>query len=90
MTYSNTSSASFPKRLYIKIINPDGSIKQGKSSPSGYSYMRNINVSASVSNKSVGLNGFGTSAGGSYSAGTYKYEIWCDGEQLYLTSVTLR
>jgi uncharacterized protein YgiM (DUF1202 family) len=90
MTYSNTSSASFSKSLYIKIINPDGSLKQGKSSPSGYSYMRNINVSANVSNKSVGLSGFGTSAGGSYSAGAYRYEIWCDGEQLYSASVTLR
>jgi hypothetical protein len=90
MTYSNSSSISFSKSLYIKIINPDGSLKRGTSSPTGYSYIRNINVSANASNTSAGLSGFGTSAGGSYSAGTYRYEIWCDGEQLYSTSVTLR
>jgi uncharacterized protein YgiM (DUF1202 family) len=90
MTYSNTSSTSFSKSLYIKIINPDGSLRQTKSSPSGYSYMRNRNVSANASYKSVELGGIGTSSGGSYSAGIYKYEIWCDSEQLYSTSVTLR
>jgi hypothetical protein len=90
MTYSNTSSVSFSKSIYIKIINPDGSLRQGKSSPGGYTYMRNINIGANVSNQIAGLNGFGSSASGSYDAGTYGYEIWCDGEQLYAANVTLR
>ncbi len=65
--------------IYIKIYTPDGSMKTGSSSPSGYCTM-NKSVSIYKGNNSIELSGWGNNSGNSYSYGTYRYEIWINGE----------
>lgn len=57
--------------LYVKILNPDGSLKRGSSSPVGYSFIIKYPENSDM--------GWGSASGGSYSAGTYTVEVWYHG-----------
>lgn len=74
--------------LYIKIYNPDGSLKTGSSSPAGYSYSDDIEV-VSGSNHKTGLSGWGSNSGKSYVPGTYRCEIWYSKTKLFEKSFPL-
>ena len=60
--------------LYGRLYTPDGTMRSGVSSPSGYTWSTSINV-YSGENKCE-LTGWGWSEPGSWSSGTYRYEIW--------------
>ena len=63
--------------LYCKIINSDGSLKAGQSSPEGYTYSHTF-TSAGSNSKDVyqELGGWGNSSQSTYPAGIYRVEFW--------------
>ena len=67
-TVLKTSSVWNSEKLNIKIINPNGNVMSGSSSPQGYTTVVDINSS---------WTGWGNStAGATYKAGTYVIEFW--------------
>ena len=66
--------------VYVKLIGPDGSLIAGNSSPSGYSYSKDITLDSYTS--SVVLSGWGASTSGHYSAGQYRWEFWYNREKI--------
>lgn len=67
--------------VYFKIINPDGSLKTGSDSPSGYSFSSSIHISGSyLKGQTSVLSGWGNASTSVYSSGTYRYEIWYYGK----------
>jgi hypothetical protein len=67
--------------LHIKIIEPNGSLSRGTSSPTGYSY--NIQIQIGYGKNSIELLGWGNDEANSYSTGAHKFEIWSNSRLLY-------
>jgi hypothetical protein len=62
--------------LYVRIINPDGSVNRNPStSPVDYTYSHVYQVSRGKE-KSLELQGWGSDSGGVYSRGLYTVEVW--------------
>lgn len=76
-------------KVNIKIIKPDGTVMSGKTSPSGYTYSDEITI-YSGSNNSIPLYGWGNESGGSYTRGTYRFELWYDGNKIYSQDFSLQ
>lgn len=72
----------------VRIYRPDGSLIRGQSSPVGYTFLYTINFNHKEG--SFELMGWGNSSGQFYTPGTYRYEIWRDGKQLYSTQVVVK
>lgn len=68
-------------KLYIKIFNADGNLVKGTNSPAGFSYSTNLTIKQGTNSVSTG--GYGSSTGGTYSAGKIKLEYWLDGDKIY-------
>ena len=71
--------------LYEKIVCPDGSIDTSDNSPEGFTRRFTITVSKGKGQK-TSFSGWGSENKSLYDAGTYKYEIWYEGNQIYETS----
>lgn len=68
--------------IYIKIYDPYGEIERNSStSPSGYTYKYGMTIEPGDNNTEV-LSGWGSSEGGSYSAGSYMFELWFNGYKI--------
>ena len=89
ITYDYNGSTSISRILNVKIINPDGSLKRGTSSPSGYTFDYTLSVLPNKRGERVLLSGWGSNSGGSYLPGIYNCEIWYDGQQLFSTKFTV-
>lgn len=76
------------KKFFVKFFRPDGTLLDGTSSPSGYSYSSEYEVEEG-SGHSLVFSGWGNSNGGSYRTGTYRVEIWCDSKCLKTASVSI-
>ena len=63
------------KTIKVKWYNPDGTIRQGTSSPSGFSQSQSMYV-YSGDNNTYTLSGWGNSSKGHWRSGTYRFEIW--------------
>ena len=83
ITYNYSASATINRILNIRIINPDGNLMEGVTSPIGYTYSHTLNLNPTRRVDRVSLSGWGNDSGGSFSQGTYVYEIWSDGQLLY-------
>lgn len=66
--------------VYVKLYDSYGRLVTGQSSPSGYSYNQNIELSSSTKYKN--LMGWGGRTSGHYSAGQYKFEIYYNGNKI--------
>ncbi len=77
------SSSNISKSIYVKIYDPKGSIKSGASSPKGYTYKRDVSLKAG--NNSIWAGSWGNKNQSTYTAGTYRYEIWIDEQKVYTT-----
>lgn len=82
--------------LKLKYIRPDGTLMTGSSSPEGYSTKYTADVEnynydeEQIADSPLKLLGWGNDNYESYqTAGTYTFEIWCDGIFLYRTTVEL-
>lgn len=84
----NGPSVELTKKCQIKIFKPDGVLMTGESSPSGYTTERNITF-LSGDNNTIEVVGWGNNNKSAYNAGTYKFELYCDGNKLYSSSVRL-
>lgn len=87
--YNGLASENKTLELYFKIFRPDGTLDIGNSSPSGYTRKETITVYPGSSNTFV-TSGWGNKDGGSYSAGTYRFEVWFNGNKLYSTSFDIK
>lgn len=85
--YKGLADASQNMELKMKIFNPDGTLKQGSSSPDGYTFTQNVTVQPGEN--VLNLLGYGNKNGGTYVPGTYRYEIWYNGKRLYSQNFTL-
>ena len=75
--------------LYVKIITPYGNLHTGSTSPSNYSFKNdNIYVLKGENNKEE-LTGWGNKTVGSYTSGTYRYEIWYNNRKLFSKEVVI-
>lgn len=79
------------QKFYVKIVRPDGTLITGTTSPSGYSFSdtRSALSDYSAYNK-YWLMGWGNEKKTSYSKGTYKYEVYCNGRRLFSIPITFR
>lgn len=63
------------KTLKVKWYNPNGTLKIGSSSPSGFSQSESCYIYSGGDN-AYSLNGWGNSTRGHWNAGTYRIEVW--------------
>lgn len=86
LNISSLVSSSKSVTFYYKLYTPDGTLKTGQSSPSGYTYSASFTIHP---NTTWLLSGWGNKNGGAYVPGTYKYELWYNDNRIYTTNVTL-
>lgn len=84
--YDGLCNTSKEVIVYVKIYNPDGTLKVGSSSPAGYSYSNTIYVQPGQ-NHNVVVSGWGNATQSNYTAGSYRIELWVEGKKIYSTSV---
>jgi hypothetical protein len=82
------SSVSQEVTLYVKIIDPNGQLMRGTSSPSGYSFSTTQNITAGRE-LSLGLSGWGNENQSNYYPGSWTVEVWYNGSRYGSTTVTL-
>lgn len=87
-SYTKTSNASETFMLQLKVIRPDGVLNKGKESPIGYTYECQVTLSEEVG--TCQLISWGSTKGYSYTAGTYRYEVWYAGEKLYSANINIK
>lgn len=87
ISYNGLSDVAKTLELKIKIINPDGKLRAGSSSPDGYTFVQNVTVKPGEN--VISLLGFGNKNAGTYVPGTYRYEVWYNGNKLYGQNFTL-
>jgi hypothetical protein len=92
--YDCNTREQVPVTLFIKIINPDGSLFSGTSSPEGYTMSKTF-TSAGGKKKSEyqELGGWGNNTQSAYDAGVYTVELWEEYEgakEVFATTVQLR
>ena len=75
--------------LYVKIIDPYGTVERNSSSPSGYTYKDGNNTIYSGNDQRLVLIGWGNKNVGSYDPGTYRFEVWYEGNKLFTKSFTI-
>ena len=76
------------KTIKVKWYNPDGTIRSGSSSPSGFSYSESMYVLSGDNNTST-LSGWGNSNKGHWQRGTYRIEIWYENTCLKSKTFTI-
>ena len=69
-TVSKSKDVKNSYLLYIKVINPDGTLRTGSTSPVGYSFETTVNSN---------WFGWGTEKPGAYTAGYHIIEFWFNG-----------
>ena len=87
--YNGLSSENKSLELLFKIYGPNGTLSSGSSSPDGYTWKETITLFPGKSKSFVAL-GWGNKDGGTYSAGTHRFEVWYDGNRLYSTSFEVK
>lgn len=80
--YDYTYSSKKSVVLYIKIKKYGDKMNTGSSSPEGYTTWKTKEI-VSGRNNMLELADWGNKNGGTYSAGTYCYEIWANDKMLY-------
>lgn len=74
--------------FFYKIYKPNGELESSASSPAGYtsSFQRTVYPGK---NQMMIASGWGNNNSGSYAPGTYRYELWHDGNFVYSTNFSL-
>lgn len=81
ITYEGLS-ANVQIALYVKLIKPDGTLSYSTSSPSGYTFFKNVSLTSGFGNQCA-LTGWGSDSGGTYKPGTWRIELWTDGKRIF-------
>ena len=69
-------------KLSWKVIDPDGTVERGSNSPEGFTSSGDYTIYPGINN-TLDLVGWGNKDGGTFPAGLYKYELWCDDNLLF-------
>ena len=69
------------RTFYYKIIRPDGTMMSASSSPSGYTNSFSIELEEGLWSQNVA--GWGSAGGGSFTPGSYRFEVWSNGKRYY-------
>lgn len=72
----------------VKIFRPDQTLFRGDTSPQGYTFNQELTIKSGTT--ALYFIGWGNSNGKAYPPGIYKYEIWCNGDRLYSTTVDIK
>ncbi len=83
-----TGLSSGYKTIKVKWYNPDGTIRRGTSSPSGFSQSQSMYV-YSGDNNTYTLSSWGNSSKGHWRRGTYRIEIWYENTCLKSKTFTI-
>ena len=83
-----TGLTSGNKTLKIKWYTPDGTIRRGTASPSGFSLSESVHV-YSGDNHYMTLSGWGNDVKGNWRSGTYRIEIWYENSCLKSKTFTI-
>lgn len=86
--YKGLASEKKDITLYYKIIDEEGNLKSGTSSPEGYTTSGKVSVLPG-NGQSFLFSGWGSKNGGTYNAGVYRFEIWYQGNILYQKNIRL-
>lgn len=81
--YDGILNSSRTIDITVKIYEPDGSLKRGSQSPSGCTFVTKECTINSGKNHYLVLSGYGNATTACYTSGTYKYEIWYNGNKLF-------
>lgn len=74
--------------LYVKIVNPDGSIRTIANAPAGFSFEKSFSVEGNYAEGAENiLGGVGNATQSVFPAGTYKIEVW-DNKGTFLSEKT--
>ena len=84
LTYDALLDETREAVVYIKVINPKGSLVTGKKSPSGYTYSASVTVYPGHG-KTLALPSFDNN-GLNFAVGTYKFELWHDDNRIFASS----
>ena len=87
--YDGLGKESASRDFFIKIIEPDGSLRRGSSSPKGYTTKSSHTIYTDNDN-SFEIIGWGNSTESVYEKGIYTYEIWYNNKRIYSTSFELK
>ena len=87
ISYEGLCKSSRSETFDVKIYKPDGSLITSSSSPSGFTYSDTETIYHG--NNQVTFPGWGSNNSGSYTPGTYRFEVWHDGNFVYSTDVSL-
>ena len=86
--YEGKCSTSQSVELYWKIYKPDGTLDRNSShSPEGYTSHSTYTIYPGTNE--LKLLGWGSKTGGTYSPGSYRYELWYNGNRLWTAYVNL-
>lgn len=83
MRFSYSSSSSTV--IYVKIIDPQGKLHTGSSSPPGYTTKYTLSPSSS----GTFVSGWGNESKTSYVPGNYTVEVWSENHKLYSKNIYL-
>lgn len=88
ITYKGLANTEKEITLNVKILNEEGKLQSGTNSPEGFTYSKDFKVEPG-DGKYEKLSGWGTTAGGSYKAGLYTFEIWYKNKMLFQKEIRL-
>lgn len=76
------------KTVYVKIIDPDGTLESYSGSPSGYTMSDEITFQPGTGNYAY-LPAYGNDNVSTFPVGTLRYEVWIDGECVNTSYITI-
>lgn len=80
--YDGIASESKSIRLNVKILSPDGLLKTGSSSSSGFTYSSECSIKPGKEQTLI-LPGWGSEAGDSFNSGLHRFELYYKGKKVY-------
>lgn len=75
-------------KFQIKIIHPDNRLECNRISPTGYTFEQEVKLAEKEGY--LDLKSWGSSNGDFYKAGSYRYEIWCNDQELHSSIVKIQ
>ena len=75
------------RKIFVKLYDPDGNLRTGNSSPSGYSYSETLYIGSGRGQQRV--MGWGNKEKGYWKAGNYRIEFWYNNSCIFTKTFTI-
>lgn len=89
VSYVGLASKSKFVEFFYKVYYPDGTLKRTSTAPEGYSSTWKTTVYPGTA-KTLRIGCVGNNDESTYTAGTYRFELWYKGNKLYTTSFEIK